>query len=199
MLFRRFKRTSRVIQMEAVECGAASLSILLQFYGRYVPLELLRIDCGVSRDGSNALNLLKAAKKYGLTGAGQKKTVEELQESELPVILFWEYQHFLVLEGFGRNKVFLNDPSVGHRYVTLDEFRKSYSGVALSLKKTKDFIEGGNPPSVMSQIWNQIKTVPSPISFVFLSGFFLLLPGFVMPAFLMAFINTFFSQNAEFQ
>ncbi len=181
--------------MEAVECGAASLSMILQFYGRFVPLEQLRIDCGVSRDGSNAFNVLRAAEKYGLKGSGQKRTFEELREDRRPVILFWEYKHFLVLEGFGRNKVFLNDPGVGRRHVTFDEFKKSYSGIALSFEKTDLFVKGGQPPTLIRQIWHQIKIVPSPIMFVIISGFFLLLPGFAMPAFLMAFINTFFTQN----
>lgn len=181
--------------MEAVECGASSLSIILQFYGRFVPLEQLRIDCGVSRDGSNALNLLKAAKKYGLEGTGQKKTLEELREESFPMILFWEYKHFLVLEGFGRNTVFLNDPGLGRRHISFEEFKKGYSGIALSFKKTEAFVEEGNPSSFFRQVWSQLKTVPNPVSFVVLSGFFLLLPGFAMPAFLMAFINTFFSQN----
>ena len=181
--------------MEAVECGAAALSIVLQYYGRYVPLEQLRIDCGVSRDGSNALNLLKAAEKYGLEGAGQKKTLEELQKSRFPLILFWEYKHFLVLEGFGKNRVYLNDPGLGRRHISIEEFKKSYAGICLSFEKTEDFKAGGKPASFFTQIWQSLKTVPSPVSFVILSGFFLLLPGFAMPAFLMAFINTFFSQN----
>lgn len=194
MLFRRFK-TPRVIQMEAVECGAASLSMILQYYGRFVPLEQLRIDCGVSRDGSNAFNLLRAAEKYGLRGSGQKKSFEELKECKAPVILFWEFKHFLVLEGFGRNKVFLNDPGIGRRHVSFAEFKKSYSGAALSFEKTELFVKGGKPPHLVGQIWDQIKIVPSPIAFVIVSGLFLLLPGFAMPAFLMAFINTFFTQN----
>ncbi len=194
MLFRRY-RTPRVIQMEAVECGAASLSMILQYYGRFVPLAQLRFDCGVSRDGSNAFNILQAAQKYGLKGFGEKKDVEQLKKIRSPCILFWEFNHFLILEGFGRNRVYLNDPAIGRRHVTLVEFKKSYSGIALFFEKADQFEKGGSHSTFISQIWKRIKTVPSPITFVVLSGFFLLFPGFAMPAFLMAFINTFFSQN----
>ncbi len=195
MLFRRYKPTPRVIQMEAVECGAASLSILLQYHKKYLPLEEIRLDCGVSRDGSNAFNLIQAAGKYGLVGKGKRSTAEELRSVKGPVILFWEYNHFLVLEGFKRNRVYLNDPAVGRRHIPFEEFKKRYSGICLSFEKTTNFVPGGKPPSFVGDVWNILKKSPKGMSFLIFSGLLLLLPGFAMPAFLMAFINTFFSQN----
>ncbi len=188
-------RTPKVIQMEAVECGVASLSIILRYYGRYVPLEVLRIECGVSRDGSNAANLIKAAKKYGLTGAGFRKTADELKEIEGPVILFWAYQHFLVLEGFSKNRVFLNDPAVGPISMPYEEFAEMYSGVVLTFEKTAAFQPGGSPEPFAKQIWLRLKVAPYPLLFTFLTGICLVLPGLAMPAFLMFFIDAFFGKR----
>ena len=194
---RRFRRarTPTVIQMEAVECGAAALTIIMGYYGKYLPLEEVRLECGISRDGSNSFDVLQAAKKYGMTAKGFKYDCEDLFDVELPVILFWEYNHFLVLEGFGKDKVYLNDPGGGPRQVTYEEFTESYAGVTLVISPGEEFQKGGRPLSLVKLLYERLKKTPKPLVFLFLSELCLLLPGFAFPAFLMIFIDSYFSSH----
>ncbi|NED32022.1 NHLP family bacteriocin export ABC transporter peptidase/permease/ATPase, partial [Streptomyces sp. SID8499] len=145
-------RTPTVLQMEAVECGAASLAMVLAHYGRHVPLEELRIACGVSRDGSRASNLLKAARGYGLTAKGMQMDTAALAEVKAPAILFWEFNHYVVYDGtgrrLGRRGVYVNDPGKGRRFVPMEEFDASFTGVVLVLEPGEGFARGGRRPGI---------------------------------------------------
>lgn len=145
------KKVPVIMQMEATECGAASLAMVLAYYGRWVPLEKAREECGVSRDGSKAINILKAARKYGMEADAYAYTLEGVQEVEqFPCILYWNFNHFVVLCGFKGKYAYLNDPARGAVKVTMEEFDQSFTGIALCMKPTDAFEKGGAPKSVLS-------------------------------------------------
>ncbi|MDX2720593.1 NHLP family bacteriocin export ABC transporter peptidase/permease/ATPase subunit [Streptomyces scabiei] len=149
----RTVRTPTVLQMEAVECGAAALAMVLGHHGRHVPLEELRIACGVSRDGSRASNLLKAARSYGLTAKGMQMDVAALAELKAPAVLFWEFNHYVVYDGMGRRLgrrgVHINDPGKGRRFVPMEDFDAAFTGVVLVMEPGDDFARGGRRPGVL--------------------------------------------------
>lgn len=176
--------------MEAAECGAAALSIILAYYGRYESLEKLRVECGVSRDGSKAINMLKVARKYGLTAQGAKvEELESLQEVPFPYILFWQFNHFVVLDGIKNNKFYINDPATGPRVVDRNEFDKSFTGIILTFEPTPQFKKGGKPPSLYHQLKDRMEKSKKAVLFVILASLALVIPGIIIPGFTKIFID----------
>ena len=129
-----------VMQMEALECGAASLAMILAYYGKWIPLEQVRLDCGVSRDGSNARNVLRAARSYGLAAKGYRYEPEDLKKSgKFPCIIHWNFNHFVVLNGFRGDKAVLNDPAKGTYTVSMKAFDEAFTGICLFFEPGEDF------------------------------------------------------------
>ena len=182
-------KTPTIMQMEAVECGAASLAMILGYYGRWVPLEELRVKCGVSRDGSKASNVMKAARSYGLTSKGFNKEPENLRNMSLPIVVFWNFNHFLVVEGFRNGKVYLNDPAAGPRVVSDEEFDLSFTGVVLTFETGAEFKKGGQPQSVLAALKRRFVGLNDAIAYLVLVGVALVLPGLVVPVFTSVFID----------
>jgi NHLM bacteriocin system ABC transporter peptidase/ATP-binding protein len=182
-------RVPTVLQMEAVECGAASLAMVLAYHGRTAPLEELRLACGVSRDGSKASNVLKAARAYGLVAKGFKKEPGDLKTIAGPMIVHWNFNHFVVLEGFRDGKAYLNDPASGPAAVSEAEFDQSFTGVVLTFERAPEFVRGGARPSLLRAVAARLPGSRASVAYVFLAGLALVVPGVVAPAFQKAFVD----------
>ncbi len=179
-----------VMQLEALECGAASLCMILAYYNKWIPLEQVREDCGVSRDGSNAMNMLKAARAYGLNARGYRYEPESLKENgSFPCIIHWNFNHFVVLDGFRGGKAFLNDPAKGAYSVSMEAFDESFTGICLQFEPSDSFAPSGKPKSMLSFAAKRLKGSSVAIIFTVLTGVIAATMGFVQPAFSRVFLD----------
>jgi NHLM bacteriocin system ABC transporter peptidase/ATP-binding protein len=184
--------------MEAVECGAAALGSVLGYYGRIVSLEELRTECGVSRDGVTAKNIIRAGRKYGLTAKGYRREMEGLEENTLlPAILFWNFNHFLVLEGFDEDRVFLNDPATGPRTITREELDEGFTGVVLVFERGPDFVEEGSEPSLIEALRARLAGSETAVAYAVLAGLALVFPGLLVPTFSRVFVDQILIQRLD--
>ena len=184
-------KTPLVLQLEAVECGAAALAIVLEHYGKIVPLTELRVACGVSRDGSRASNMLKAARRYGLKCKGFRENLQSAIELPCPYIAFWNFNHFLVVEGFDKkkNRVYLNDPAHGHRTVPLDEFDESFTGVVLLFETGETFEKGGRRASILGAVAERLRHARQAVAYCVLAVLLLTVAGLIVPAYSRVFLD----------
>ena len=178
-----------VLQMETTECGAACLGMILAYHRNWVPLETLRVRCGISRDGSNAANMLRAAREYGLTARGFRSEREQLFDLPFPMVVFWEFNHFVVLEGIEGRRVYINDPSEGPRRLSREEFEESYSGMCFAFEPGPDFRRGGTAPSLLRGLAARLGRVWSPLAFAAFATLALIVPGIAIPAMIKVFID----------
>ena len=188
-----------IMQMEALECGAACLAMVAAYYGKWVPLEQVRRDCGVSRDGSNARNVLVAARSYGFAAKGYRYEPDSLRtDGRFPCIIHWNMEHFVVLNGFTKDKAVLNDPARGLVSVSMEEFDRSFTGICLILEPGADFTPGGKPKSVLEFARHRLKGAGPAIAFVVLCTIIGSLLGIIQPAFSRIFYDRLLTgQNPE--
>src|SRR5262249_13598531 len=182
-------RTPTVSQMDAGVFGAVALGIVLGYLGRTVPLEELRVACGVSRDGSKANNIVRAARGYGLEAHGYQREPADLPALPLPMILFWNFNHFVVVAGFDRHKVYLNDPAEGPRTVTYAELDGSFTGVVLTFQPGPEFRKGGQRESFTRALAGRLRGSWAGLLYCVLVGLALVLPGLVVPIFSKIFVD----------
>ncbi|MBR2731035.1 MAG: NHLP family bacteriocin export ABC transporter peptidase/permease/ATPase, partial [Clostridia bacterium] len=179
-----------VMQMEALECGAASLAMVLAYYKRFIPLEQMRTDCGVSRDGSSAKNILRAARNHGMQAKALPIDCEGLKKSgKFPCIIHWNYNHFVVLDGFKKDAAVLNDPARGCVRVSMQEFEKAYTGIYLELVPTEAFEPAGKPQSIFRFARERLKGSKTAIIFVVLTTIITALISTIKPAFSRVFLD----------
>ena len=192
-------RVPVVMQMEALECGAASLTMVLAYYGKWIPLEKVRQDCGVSRDGSNARNLLMAARSYGLKAQGYRFEPEDLKAGgEFPCIIHWNFNHFVVLCGFKGGCAVINDPARGTVKVPMETFDEAFTGVCLMFEPDEGFEPGGKPKSVMAFARERLRGAGGAVAFVVLTSLITALIGVINPAFTRIFYDRLLTgQNPE--
>ncbi len=170
-------KTPTIHQMDAAECGPASLAIILAYYGKWISLEKLRSDCGVSRDGSKASNILRAARAYELVAKGFKKEVPQLKQMPAPFIVFWNFNHYIVIEGFTKKGVFANDPSDGRKVFSYEEFDEGFTGVVLTFEKESGFQKEGAPPRTMQSLKARMHGTSLPLMYLLIASLIGVIPG----------------------
>jgi len=178
-----------VLQMETTECGAACVAMLLAYHGRWVPLEELRVRCGVSRDGSKAANMLRAAREYGLLARGYKRDPGRLFDLPFPMVVFWNFNHFIVVEGVRDRTVYIADPAEGPRKLTLEEFDAGFTGVCLAFAPGPAFQRGGRRPSIYRGLVSRLGKSGPALSLLVLVTLMLVIPGLAVPTLLKVFVD----------
>lgn len=185
----RRKPVPTILQIEQTECGVACLAMIMASHGMHVGLERLREMAGVSRDGTRASNLLKAARNVGLVAKGFRKEPEQLHEIPWPAILHWNFNHFVVLEGLTSSFAYLNDPASGRRKVPLDELREAFTGVVIACEPGPDFKPSGAPPSVLAALAERLSGTRAILPQIIIASGLLVVPGVALPVLSRVFVD----------
>lgn len=186
---KNYAKTPSIYQMEATECGAASLSMIFAYYGKHMPLEKMRIETGVSRDGCNAKNIMRAGKKYGFEVKGFRKSLDNLLKLKPPCIIHWNFNHFVVYEGQKGKNYYINDPAMGRRKLTYEELDDAFTGIVLTFEKKKEFRKSKKERTLFSFIKMRLRGQYSSITALIGIGLLLVFPGMVIPVFSQVFID----------
>lgn len=186
---KRRTKVPTVLQMEVTECGAASLAMILAHYGRWETLEKLRLACGVSRDGASAKSVVQAARTYGLEAKGVSIQLEGLANQDAPVIAYWDFAHFVVVEGASKDGVYLNDPGRGRVLVSWEEADRSFTGLILKLKPTDSFTAGGSAPNPLASMRWRMSGMSSGVGYLVIGGLVAAVPALLGPLALQAFVQ----------
>ena len=188
-----------VMQMEALECGAACLAMVMAYYEKWIPLEQVRRDCGVSRDGSNARNVLLAARNYGFDADGYRMEIDALKEhAKFPCIIHWNFNHFVVLDGFKGNRAVINDPAQGVIQVSMEEFDHAFTGICLIITPGENFYPSGSKKSTIKFARKRLSGAGAAVVFVMLSSIIASLFGIINPVMTRIFIDRLLTgQNPE--
>lgn len=184
-----YKKTPTVYQMEFTECGAASLAMILAYFGKYLPLERMRVEVGVSRDGVLAGNIMRCGKRMGLEVHGYRREPEKLLELDMPCIIHWNFNHFVVLEGFKGGWVYLNDPAVGRRRISWEELDECFTGVVMTFKRTDAFVEEKSSDKLLPFVLSKVRNEYGVLFKLFYIGLLLVFPGLVLPALSQVFMD----------
>ena len=181
--------TPTIFQMEATECGAASLGMILSYHGHDVALEQLRIDCGISRNGSTASSIIAAGQLYGLECHGYRRSIKNLLTTKCPCIIHWQFMHFVVFEGVKKGKVYINDPASGRRELTFKELDESYTGIVITFDKTDKFVKNKRKSPIFSLIKERISGEKNAVRSLVIMGLIIAVPGIIIPIISKVFID----------
>ncbi len=187
---RKYKKTPTIYQMENTECGAASLAMIMAYYGKFVPLEEVRIETGVSRDGCKASKIVKGARKYGMKADGYRWELEKLLEQKsLPCIIHWNFNHFVVFEGVKRGYAYLNDPAQGRRRISIEELDEGFTGVALVFEPVEGFEKQKKQDGIVSSVLRRLEGQSNALLCLIILGLAMVIPSVILPVFTRIFID----------
>jgi NHLM bacteriocin system ABC transporter peptidase/ATP-binding protein len=195
LLRTRIRKTPTILQMEAAECGAACLGMVLAYHRVWVPLERLRVECGVSRDGSKASNIIRAAKRFGLSAKGFRQELSTLHTAPLPCIIHWNFNHFVVLEGIKGRFAYINDPAFGRRRIGMEELDRSFTGVVLTMEPGAGFARSGRKPNGLRLLLRELRGSKAAVGLLVLLSFLMVAPGIVAASFSKIFVDDILVQH----
>jgi len=197
LLRKKVINTPIILQMEAAECGAAALAIVLAYHGAWISLEQLRIACGVSRDGSKASNIIRAARRYGLVARGYSVEPAALGQLPMPCIIHWNFKHFVVLEGVSGKHAYINDPATGRRRVSMAELDRAFTGVVLTFERGEEFKKLGARPNGIGLLLRELRRSKSAVALLVIASMVLVIPNIIAAGFSKIFVDDILIQRMD--